>query len=1328
MPLKKRWDAKQKSIEETDITDDSTPANDEDDDDEEKEKNAIAEALDEKKIRGNKRSVKTVINSDKDSLSAKRRKKDNKEEACNSNVSSNTTKSIAEPKSVVISIKGETTNKISETDSDTPSAVGRRVKRPRRRLISDDFVTDAKNNRESNDKVNEPPRVEITVEEKPASRRKQRFPQKEMQNEIEIIEPSETNTATNESLVETNDTDEELLIPMPSKRKRERKKKYDVNIPESDATNTPAAKAKRELSIKPTTSSRRRSKIDQSQAVEEVSQETTKESLEVSQINETPIEQTEEFTTPSKPKGKRGRKKKVLTECTLSTSLLDDGKVESPQKTVEPLNVSQPCEISIEQTEEFTTPQPKGKRGRKKKILGDTSEISTPQSDEPKTPAAQSRPRHRTAENQFNVRLLLITKREQLDTDEVLTFESNPGSGPIQCGLCLKRTTESKWIIHLSQHYGVGWKIGEQEVEIDYRPSVLNAIITFLKDTELKGLACRMCNKLYRSGLGLLTHIENCGSEAQRADCEYCHRNYALSTLTAHVRSCPEKFKQMKETESSDTADIADTAPAEEQVLSATGRAKRHSTIQAETKIKQLGADLIQNAEEKHDFNPKDFIRYTAPLGDDVREKWSSDIKKFEKAFCPNKLCQFVSDKIEELEQHIASCRFIAKPGYYCTSCKRHRFETEKEAVTHVNATHHPKEDFSLSDSDCNIKTDDEQSSDDGDNDLSDAVEEDENELNDVETAKSSKRKRTSKAMPTGINFRKRVFEKRNRDGPNKMVLEKWLNFTSLNYSMKPLFENFKPQYAKCNMENLEKYLPNQKMSMKFVMSTKKKLPPAIGLPPDGDEEWQQIERFEKFHYESDAICFVGAPIISCSWIPLPNDVREQYLLVAYRRDMFKFTKFQNPKRFKTSLVLFKVTQNKMHGKRVPEMHVHYIIAIENGPVYNMAFLPSGGYNLEDNRLGLVAVATADSNINIYALPIEVSPKAENSNDLTVIELKPSFELMIDIMSQHGSSDDHVLLNPQCLQICWSEFNGHNHIFASYSNGCLGMWDISDDAEENLNRFEVNGIIQYAPINYFYVGEKGVRYFAVHYDSLGPRWLALNCFYRKFLIYDIRNFNLPIPLKEDYARNVVRGLEWCPLWEPVMVAYCDAIPNNGRSVLLINPTNIMSQQQKLDFVVSAVTGVHYNPWTNMCVESVDNGDIVFMDCREMHYELVLGRKFGERRILSSMDIKQLDGTPLKRLTDVKENEKLQMEWSMYDNDYKEKYGLVLQPLIKLKESLKSTYLSEKRRAPINVTPYLRINTLRCNLNKNAKKLVAVGYENGFIRIIHFDKDSQFRDW
>lgn len=135
----------------------------------------------------------------------------------------------------------------------------------------------------------------------------------------------------------------------------------------------------------------------------------------------------------------------------------------------------------------------------------------------------------------------------------------------------------------------------------------------------------------------------------------------------------------------------------------------------------------------------------------------------------------------------------------------------------------------------------------------------------------------------------------------------------------------------------------------------------------------------------------------------------------------------------------------------------------------------------------------------------------------------------------------------------------------------------------------------------------------------------------------------------------------------MFVCFFLSLFTDGRCIQCINPTNVMYQQQKLDTVISAATGIHYNPYSNMCVASVDNGDIVFMDCRELHYEQVLGRKFGERRILSSMDVKQLDGKPIERLTsnEKKEDDKLQTEWTMYDYDYKEKYGLVFRPLIKV---------------------------------------------------------------
>lgn len=60
----------------------------------------------------------------------------------------------------------------------------------------------------------------------------------------------------------------------------------------------------------------------------------------------------------------------------------------------------------------------------------------------------------------FNLRLLLIRKRDQLDTDEVLTNDGK-GQGPLQCGLCLVRSDKNNWQRHIGEHYGVGWLVGE---------------------------------------------------------------------------------------------------------------------------------------------------------------------------------------------------------------------------------------------------------------------------------------------------------------------------------------------------------------------------------------------------------------------------------------------------------------------------------------------------------------------------------------------------------------------------------------------------------------------------------------------------------------------------------------------------------------------------------------------------------------------------------------------------------------------------------------------------------------------------------------------------
>lgn len=168
-----------------------------------------------------------------------------------------------------------------------------------------------------------------------------------------------------------------------------------------------------------------------------------------------------------------------------------------------------------------------------------------------------------------------------------------------------------------------------------------------------------------------------------------------------------------------------------------------------------------------------------------------------------------------------------------------------------------------------------------------------------------------------------------------------------------------------------------------------------------------------------DTFYYLGAPIKFCCWLPLPNNVEEQYLLVSYRRD--KYVKFNNPKQHKTVLLIFKV----LRCNCITQLKIHYGFIVNDGPVHNVAFLPSGGYDSSKNRLGLVAVATIKSSINIYSLPISVENTTaieENICDksIVLIDIKPSFSLILD-MKKNEQTEQHILFNTQCLQICWSE-------------------------------------------------------------------------------------------------------------------------------------------------------------------------------------------------------------------------------------------------------------------------------------------------------------------
>ncbi|KAM7355201.1 uncharacterized protein ACRADG_001358 isoform 1-T2 [Cochliomyia hominivorax] len=1179
----------------------------------------------------------------------------------------------------------------------------------------------------------------------------------------------EKHTKPNASPIPSN-TDSALSTGKRSRRSESKhlaeiETKPNLNIPQNKTQDSKAAETKEEKSCKKqkTTKNPTKTQNNQKNNVDDEAKESAIEKENNTEVdkhkNSLKAEKGDEekLTPPNAPANKRKRGIKTSNKTLVKKELPNNSQL--PVKRRLSLDSSDEEQPSSSSKKHSTKRPPK----RKLKIEDSDSDtasttlnnselnisasvenlkpISTPHvaliKNETSTPTGTRKRKVDVTESNFNSRLLLITKREQLDTDEKLT-NIKTGTGPTQCGLCLAYTQNSKWTAHLAEHYGVGWKVGEPKVNIENRSVVLNAIVNYLKDTGSKGLNCRMCKKQYRSALGLLMHIESCGAQNTRVICEFCKKDYAKSTLPIHMRTCYSRINEKTEEET----EIAK----KDEVFGNTGRLKRNSTIKAENKLKEIGEELEKipdnTKNEKPEIDPKARIRYVAPhKPDSYTSKWSADIAKLGKASCPKKPCKFNSNDLNQLIQHLKNCK-NNKSGYFCNFCRKRAFKTEKEAIEHVIKSHQGGRARKKSDdSDCDVTLEDEQSNEDDDDDLSEGV--DENEENDEEVIeeedddlievdkKKGKTKSSAVKKPYSRNvnlstnqpYRKQVFDGRFTD-LNKEILKKWKNFLSLNYTSKPLYSEFTAQYSVLKQKDFYKYLPTQTQSMKFNFKTTQRLTAKIG-EPESNIEWSELKRYESISHKKNTYYFLGAPVKFCTWLPLPAHVNEQYLAVVYRQDMYKFIKFLQPKQHHTIILIFKVKQNN----QTPELSIHYGFVVEDGPVHHLAFLPSGGYDEASNRLGLVAVGTINSTIKIYSLPIKAEDETQEINDnnkefITLLEIKPNFQLNLDIL-EPKTTEKQILLNTQCLQICWSEFSGHQHIFAGFSNGFMGIWDINND-EDNLNHFVVNDLINYVPLNYFYVGEKSIKCFALHYDSNGPRWLALSSAYRKFIIFDIKSFMQPIVMKEDINKNIMLSMDWCPVWETLLYSYSDSMPNNGRCVMAVNPTNIMFPQNKIDFMVCGVTQVHYTPVLNMCVAAMENGDLLFLDTKELHYECPLTKKFGERRLLYSLDVKKLDGSPIERLPKGNQKNvttKVPEDWVMHDDDYKNKYGLVFESPRKLKENEKSIYLNEIRCPPPNIIPYMRINTLRCNLNLNAKNLFALGYENGFLRIVNLNKEN-----
>ncbi|XP_068142181.1 uncharacterized protein [Drosophila tropicalis] len=602
-------------------------------------------------------------------------------------------------------------------------------------------------------------------------------------------------------------------------------------------------------------------------------------------------------------------------------------------------------------------------RGCMKKFVDQATDKDKPSKRKPKLTSKiswitddSSKKRKTIDRSPFNLRLLLIRKREQLTTTEEVREEDH-GTGPLQCGLCLARCGKSTWKMHIAEHYGVGWLKNDDKPQTITRSGVIGMMQTYLKENQGSRLICRLCNREFASGLGMLLHLEGCGEKQQRFKCKYCSRSYTRLSLITHLRSCSHQYEYQISSSSAnvelkterksrpksnvDQSQIKKSsvkAPFNLRLLLIRKREDLDSQVvipQQDKKDGQLECGVCSERIIKGDWRnhlgthygvgwlrgqePRNITRHS------IIGQMNSYLKKNPGKRLTCRLCNRQLSSGLGMLLHLEGCG-MKKHRIKCKYCPRSF--TRLSLLQHIRMCEKQFEkDLQL---DMETQTDIDDSGVEGEGS--------------VELSKF-KRKR-SKAIQNCSKWTKSLYTRYQL--LNDKVACKWTQFTQASYAKEPLYADCLPSYVKLSWTEAHELFNSsrQTKSMRFAYDKVK------------DEcDWRELTPLEAIHTKNEYITYLGAPVKQLEWVPLPPNVNEQYLLCSLRSKMHGYTrKIDANAKDKALMVLLKCTldtETRATDEWPLQTKLHYGLRVQKGPVFSFAFMPSGGYMESSNRLGL---------------------------------------------------------------------------------------------------------------------------------------------------------------------------------------------------------------------------------------------------------------------------------------------------------------------------------------------------------------------------------------
>jgi hypothetical protein len=513
----------------------------------------------------------------------------------------------------------------------------------------------------------------------------------------------------------------------------------------------------------------------------------------------------------------------------------------------------------------------------------------------------------------------------------------------------------------------------------------------------------------------------------------------------------------------------------------------------------------------------------------------------------------------------------VLKDDFLCLMCKDN-FRLKEKCIEHIQRVHNPNSvgDFDDSGSEVELKFGESSESEDessGDS-SSDIQTDNENGLENKTLNTSKRRKRDNMSHKDNEELRNacKIVSNFTYNDTLKNFLHK-CNKKFINNYLKSelLISLIPPKYSSnLNPHSVIEALSFSGISFKFSYKPTEFYSSKFNQIRCEETSQLKIDEFSRKGNETTFFC--GGSISSIDWAPVEDNCDLDFLAVACNRRNETLSYGIE----KTTISMIQIYQFKYIKHSTNECQLSYVFNVFEGPIWSIKFHPS--QSTLSNRIGLLAVTTANQNILIFSLPFL------HDNHSLSLQLEPCLVCKLD-SSDIFFKDQYLY---QATTLNWMvDQNQDTLLGAGYVSGAFAIWKVYENSKHPLY-----------PIHYIHAHNEAITSLDFKIFSNDSYYIVTTSLDRKIITHLVQDYCIT-ETSNFLTMTRITTAQWMIHWPGFIYGTDESFSASKvdfRQPLEFGPkVNLVSQPLNSTFSVKSLS---INNWENVILMATDTGDVI----------------------------------------------------------------------------------------------------------------------------------------